>query len=454
MVTLTFFGGVNEIGGNKILVEDKKTRIFLDFGQSFSLLDDYFVDWLQPRGRFGLKDYFALGLMPKLPGLYNRQSLDKTDLEFKEPAFDAVFITHPHFDHTAHLQYLHPEIPIYLGETAKSILESTMETTNSFFFTEEQIEKRDKTVIEPNKVETFRTGKKISVGEIEVTPIHVDHSVPGAYGFLVETSKGRIAYSGDLRAHGNKPQMTEEFVRKSEEFEPDALIMEGTRVSANETRKNHTEPIVRQEGEKVAEESKGLILAMRYPKDLDRFRTFYELAKKTGKKIVISLKTAHLLITLCNDEKLNLPDPRKDKNIEIYAREMKMYKKWEQELLNRTVDASWVKENQKNVIWELDFTQLTELIDVNPPGGECIHSMSEPFEEDPMSQLQDEVLHHWLDDFGLVHHQLHASGHASKEEVFGMIEKIGAKKLLPVHTHGTDDFPKHVKVEKGKKIEI
>ncbi len=53
MVSLTFYGGINEIGGNKILVEDGKTRVFLDFGQSFSLLDEYFVPaaYLLPRGR-------------------------------------------------------------------------------------------------------------------------------------------------------------------------------------------------------------------------------------------------------------------------------------------------------------------------------------------------------------------------------------------------------------------
>ena len=35
MTSLTFYGGVNEIGGNKILLEDRDTKIFLDFGQSF-----------------------------------------------------------------------------------------------------------------------------------------------------------------------------------------------------------------------------------------------------------------------------------------------------------------------------------------------------------------------------------------------------------------------------------
>jgi len=42
---LSFYGGVEEIGGNKILLEDDDTRIFLDFGMSF-----------HKRGRF-LKNY-------------------------------------------------------------------------------------------------------------------------------------------------------------------------------------------------------------------------------------------------------------------------------------------------------------------------------------------------------------------------------------------------------------
>jgi mRNA degradation ribonuclease J1/J2 len=34
--TLIFYGGVSEIGGNKILLQDKDTKIFLDFGKGFS----------------------------------------------------------------------------------------------------------------------------------------------------------------------------------------------------------------------------------------------------------------------------------------------------------------------------------------------------------------------------------------------------------------------------------
>ena len=33
---IKFYGGVGTIGGNKFMVEDDDTKIFLDFGQSFS----------------------------------------------------------------------------------------------------------------------------------------------------------------------------------------------------------------------------------------------------------------------------------------------------------------------------------------------------------------------------------------------------------------------------------
>jgi hypothetical protein len=42
MTTITLYGGVNEIGGCKILVEDGEARIFLDFGRAFGRYSDYF----------------------------------------------------------------------------------------------------------------------------------------------------------------------------------------------------------------------------------------------------------------------------------------------------------------------------------------------------------------------------------------------------------------------------
>ena len=52
MTNLTFYGGVGEIGGNKVLVEDRDARIWLDMGATFDFGSDYFVEYLMPRERF------------------------------------------------------------------------------------------------------------------------------------------------------------------------------------------------------------------------------------------------------------------------------------------------------------------------------------------------------------------------------------------------------------------
>src|SRR5207245_1115403 len=85
-------------------------------GAPFDLGEEYFVEFLQPRERFGLRDYFALDLMKRIPGLYSSEALDPTEMAWEPPAFSAIFITHVHYDHTQHLRFVDPNIPVHLGE--------------------------------------------------------------------------------------------------------------------------------------------------------------------------------------------------------------------------------------------------------------------------------------------------------------------------------------------------
>jgi len=51
MTSLTFHVGVNEIGGNKILLEDKDAKVFLDFGKDVSNI-----------GHWGLCDFQSINI--------------------------------------------------------------------------------------------------------------------------------------------------------------------------------------------------------------------------------------------------------------------------------------------------------------------------------------------------------------------------------------------------------
>jgi ribonuclease J len=70
MVSLTVYGGVNEIGGNKILLKDDDAKIFLDFGMSFGRRGLYFEEFLNPRTANGIGDFLELGLIPDIRGIY------------------------------------------------------------------------------------------------------------------------------------------------------------------------------------------------------------------------------------------------------------------------------------------------------------------------------------------------------------------------------------------------
>ena len=132
---MRFFGGVDEIGGNKVLVEDKGTKVFFDFGQSFGFGAGFFTGWLAPRQVNGLGDYFEFGLLPKISGLYAEGQLENTALAYCEPEIAAVFLSHGHFDHGNGLRYLekktlvcHPECFIKRYRKSDSRLKPWLES--------------------------------------------------------------------------------------------------------------------------------------------------------------------------------------------------------------------------------------------------------------------------------------------------------------------------------------
>ena len=146
---------------------------------------------------------------------------------------DGVLLTHAPADHADYISFLHEDIPIYMGDTCKLILEAIQERGQRSFEKEilsfkprtaAGIDKKSDEV--ERTVNTFRTGDKFKVGSLEVEPIHVDHSVPGAYGFVIYTSSGPVVYTGDIRLHGTRPDMTEDFVKKAAEVDPIALLCE------------------------------------------------------------------------------------------------------------------------------------------------------------------------------------------------------------------------------------
>jgi ribonuclease J len=423
--TVRFLGGVREIGGNKILVEDGPDRVLFDFGPSFSpRMEAFYVDYLQPRTTCPAKDLLEFDLIPRLPGLYSQDALGDADLAYTSPEVSAIFISHAHADHAGYLHLVDPEIPVHVGAGTRTLLEAIEKST------------RMKYGDHPWKV--FTDAAPVRVGRIEVTPYPVDHSVPFAYGFLVRTSEGSLAYTGDFRHHGPRAGDTHRFFEAVAKEGVDALLIEGTRAGPD-PRRNLTEEGVRTGVDRVLSDRPELALACTYPRDVDRLTTLHAAAVAAGRELVVSVRTAHLLTAVAPQlPPGSVPVPGQSPNLRVYARRKRTSFVWERPFLDTALTAEEVRERGRRYLLALDFYHFPELIDLRPAKkSPFIHSMSEPFSEDDVS---DQVLHNWLDHFGLQFHQMHASGHASGPELLELIRTTRARNVYPIHTEHPEAF--------------
>ena len=443
MTSLTFYGGVNEIGGNKILLEDKDTKVFLDFGKGFSRRAKFFEEFINPRVANGIEDFLTMGLLPDIEGVYRDDLMKMAGRKIVEPNVDAVLLTHAHSDHADYISFLHEDIPVYMGETCHLILQALEERLNReiereiLSYKPRPYNRKDSPI--PREINTFRTGDKFKIGSLEIEPIHVDHSVPGAYGFIIYTSEGPVANTGDIRSHGTKSQMTRDFIEKAKEVKPIALIAEGTRI--NDEEKQESEEKVYNDSNRIVSSTDRLVLADFNFKDVDRLRTFYNIAKENGRKFVVKLNDAYFLKWLSKDPKLNVPNID-DENIVIYIPKRGSgtysdsdYKGKEEQFLDR--NNAWTAEQigyrESKVLCAVGFFSFTALIDIKPdPGAVYIHSASEPYNEE--QELDLKRIDNWINHFGMNKFQSHCSGHARGSDLLEAVKEIGAKTLFPIHT--------------------
>ena len=469
MTSITFHGGVNDIGGNKFLVEDKGTTILMDFGMSFGDEGKFFSQFMGPRTSNSLADYFALDILPNIPGMYRTDYSKHMELGGdEETSIDAVLLTHAHVDHCKYISLLRPDIPIYCSEASKLIMQNYDDTgTDQYLTMKERFQvytnksgelskaSGDKVAISRD-VRVFEDGKKFSIDSIDVEPMPVDHSIPGVDAFILHTSSGSIANTGDLRFHGRRSQDTEKFVERCRESELDLILCEGTRVQKADEK---TEFVVETDSTKIINETDELVICGYPIRDLDRLMSFYLAAKNTNRFLVIDLKQAYLLKLFSNSVNFNKLYPKPDdthlkifiprgqwslldKDLSKFSeRLLKMdYKEWQKEFLDypNAIDYRDVAAHQKELIFYCSDFNLQNLIDIKPnPGSSYIRSLTEPFDFE--MELKEEQIKNWFEHFGVISrardwHQIHVSGHGDSTQIMRVIDGANAKKLIPIHT--------------------
>jgi len=476
MVDFKFYGGVDEIGGNRIEVSCNGDGIFLDFGMRFNIEKLYFDEFLQPRSFKGLADLMELGALPRIRGVYREDQMRYLGMKFEEgPAVSGVLLSHPHLDHAGCLKYIRHDIPFYMTEESFLILKALDETSQGggeflhykpkFHFSEKKTRsggtthKRDKIKIE-RPVRILKPYRRSEAGEFSITPAPVDHSVPGSCAYLIESEEA-IVYTGDIRFKGRRDHESRKFVKKARKFSPNILITEGTRIDQDNS--TFEEDIERRTAD-IAAHHRGLVI-VNYPiRDLDRFLTFYLAARNSDRTLAVSLKQAYIIRLF---EDLGYPPlsdlavymPRKtwgligeDASVcfdgewipaadlpEEYI--VQDYRGWERQFLelDNVITHRDLQEEPGEYLFQCDYFDFKEFIDIKPEGAAYIKSKTEPFNEE--MEIDAERESNWLRHFGIAQYRrFHSSGHAGRSDLVEMILEVEPEAIYPIHTRNREEF--------------
>ena len=475
MTTLKFYSGVGEIGGNQILLEDKDTRVFIDFGMPMGRASRYFAEFLKPRTLNGMGDLIEFGLLPRMDGIYRRDYAGHTGYgdDKSDNSVDAVLLSHAHVDHCSYIHYLRPDIPVHCSEESRLILRCFQETGGS----EEYVRYRENFKTYENKAGGLSRAtraehreeadrdirvikprqRRLRIDSIEVEAIPVDHSLPGTYAFIIHTSGGTVAYTADVRYHGRRKRDTERFVKRCAAEGIDVMLCEGTRLA--EKKKSRTEADVERDvGAAVA--GTGALAVCSYPvRDLDRFLSIYNAAKRAGRYMVVDLKQAYLLrlfreagikgYPAHDDGSIRIFVPRKSWG--LYGRPADRWPKnlvdadyavWERGLIDmdNAVGADHVHGHQRECVMYCSDFGLSSLIDVRPERGAStfIRSQTEPFSDE--MEISHRRVKRWLGHFGLGgrgdgwDRHSHVSGHGTGDQIQRIVEEAKPKVVVPIHT--------------------
>jgi ribonuclease J len=357
---------------------------------------------------------------------------DISPLYGKEKNIKGVIITHAHYDHFGAVPHLLPKLgnpPVYGSE-----------------FTMRLVQKRqaDFPQYAKPKVNIVKTKEKFQLGALEIETFHVNHSVPNAFGVVVRSPAGSIAFTGDFKfdTHPvNDQPADEEHIQQIGAQGVSVLYTDST--GAEREGHSLSESTVEGNLETLFQRHpKQRMIAATFSSMIDRLQQLIAVAERHGRKVVVegySMKTNVEIAreigfmnvkkgTIISGEEANKLPPGKVLVLCTGAQGE------DNAVLMRVV-------NKEHRTLELQAGDVVIFSSSVIPGNEA----SVQLVKDQIYKQGAEVYHYKMMD-------IHSGGHGHRDDLLHMINLMKPQYLIPAHGYFSHRA-EHAKLAVGEGFE-
>lgn len=246
---ISFLGGVGEIGKNMTVLEYGNDIVVIDCGLMFPSDDMLGIDLVVP---------------------------DISYLIANKNKIRGFVITHGHEDHIGSIPFVFDQIkaPIYGSKTTTA-------------FINRKLEEHKKITVKTN---ACKPNQKIRLGVFEIEFIHVNHNIPGAFGLAIKTPVGVLMHTGDFNIDYSPVQGDTTDINKFAEYgNKGVLALLADSTNAKMPGYTLSESVVsRTISDLFAQNSDRRIIVATFASNLHRLQEIMNIAEKNKRKVIFT----------------------------------------------------------------------------------------------------------------------------------------------------------------------
>ena len=378
-------GGCGEVGRSMYVYELGDDIVIIDMGLQFPEEDMPGIDYLIPNVEY---------LKPKRKNIRG------------------IIITHGHYDHIGAIPHLLDPLgnpPIYTTALTKGII---MKRQDDFAH-----------AAKPN-IEVITTESKLQLGSFHVEFFHVNHNIPDSVGVVLKTPAGTVVHTGDFKFdHTPVNERPADIGRISEIGREGVTLLVSESTDAEYPGHQISETEVQKSLEEIFKVAPGRIIAATFASLLTRIQQLIWLSEKYDRKVVIEGYSMKQNVAVARE--LGYLQIKRGTLIDI--KEIHDYPDD-----HITLICTGAQGEDRAVLMRIANNEHKR-ISLKPSDAIIFSSSVVPGNESTVQRLKDVLYKKAAKIYHRAAMDIHAGGHAKREELKMMINLTRPKYLIPIH---------------------